>query len=198
MYDTRYYLRPCTPGAGILSEEDGGIYEGEFHKNQRHGEGLQIYGSGDQYDGDWVAGKRHGQGMLRCASGTIYDVCVSHTDTYIHACIAYVLLMHPINGISIRCHPVKEKGYFSSICVCVCVCVHVCVCVCVCVYARICVWHTYIIDGPISTPQHALSMPLPSHPVSVVLVSTAVDLQPLPMALVLVKLTLVDPPVLLR
>lgn len=30
-------------GGGILTEENGNVYEGEFHDNKRHGEGVQIY-----------------------------------------------------------------------------------------------------------------------------------------------------------
>ena len=30
-------------GGGILTEENGSVYEGEFHDNKRHGEGVQIY-----------------------------------------------------------------------------------------------------------------------------------------------------------
>ena len=28
---------------GILSEVDGAVYEGSFHDNKRHGEGMQLY-----------------------------------------------------------------------------------------------------------------------------------------------------------
>ena len=35
---------PLDPaGGGILTEENGSVYEGEFHDNKRHGEGVQIY-----------------------------------------------------------------------------------------------------------------------------------------------------------
>ena len=30
-------------GGGILTEGNGSVYEGEFHDNKRHGEGVQIY-----------------------------------------------------------------------------------------------------------------------------------------------------------
>ena len=30
-------------GNGILTEADGSVYEGAFHNNKRHGEGVQIY-----------------------------------------------------------------------------------------------------------------------------------------------------------
>ena len=37
----------CLPtyllGEGILSEADGAVYEGSFHDNKRHGEGIQLY-----------------------------------------------------------------------------------------------------------------------------------------------------------
>ena len=38
----------CVPtcvylGEGILSEVDGAVYEGSFHDNRRHGEGMQLY-----------------------------------------------------------------------------------------------------------------------------------------------------------
>ena len=38
----------CVPtcvylGEGILSEVDGAVYEGSFHDNKRHGEGMQLY-----------------------------------------------------------------------------------------------------------------------------------------------------------
>jgi hypothetical protein len=34
---------PLTAGSGILTEADGSIYEGGFHKSMRHGEGMQMY-----------------------------------------------------------------------------------------------------------------------------------------------------------
>ena len=30
-------------GSGILTEADGSVYEGGFHNNARHGEGVQLY-----------------------------------------------------------------------------------------------------------------------------------------------------------
>ena len=30
-------------GSGILTEADGSVYEGGFHKSMRHGEGMQMY-----------------------------------------------------------------------------------------------------------------------------------------------------------
>lgn len=30
-------------GSGILTEADGAVYEGGFHKSMRHGEGKQMY-----------------------------------------------------------------------------------------------------------------------------------------------------------
>ena len=32
-----------TTGSGILTEADASEYEGEFHDNKRHGEGIQTY-----------------------------------------------------------------------------------------------------------------------------------------------------------
>ena len=32
-----------TLGSGIFTDNKGGMYEGDFHDNQRHGEGIQIY-----------------------------------------------------------------------------------------------------------------------------------------------------------
>ena len=82
-------------GEGIFTDAKGGVYEGGFHDNKRHGEGRQIYrynnltseayyicvsylfctcSNGDQYDGEWVLDKRHGQGLQRYSDGTIYDV----------------------------------------------------------------------------------------------------------------------------
>ena len=43
---TCVYLPVCTylcVGEGILSEVDGAVYEGSFHDNKRHGEGMQLY-----------------------------------------------------------------------------------------------------------------------------------------------------------
>ena len=76
-------------GFGTLTEKDGGCYEGEFHRNRRHGEGSQVYGNGDQYKGDWVEGQRHGQGVLRCTDGTVYDVSFTQScNTKSSACTA--------------------------------------------------------------------------------------------------------------
>ena len=42
------HVHLCVPtcvylGEGILSEVDGAVYEGSFHDNKRHGEGMQLY-----------------------------------------------------------------------------------------------------------------------------------------------------------
>ena len=34
---------PFSTGSGILTEADGSVYEGGFHKSMRHGEGTQMY-----------------------------------------------------------------------------------------------------------------------------------------------------------
>ena len=81
------YCHTCTcvhTGFGTLTEKDGGCYEGEFHRNRRHGEGSQVYGNGDQYKGDWVEGRKHGQGVLRCSDGTVYDVSFIHVILFIN------------------------------------------------------------------------------------------------------------------
>ena len=41
-----------------------GYYEGEFHGNQRHGEGSYYFNTGDFYQGEWVNSQKNGFGKM--------------------------------------------------------------------------------------------------------------------------------------
>ena len=38
-------------------------YSGFMSDGQMHGKGKLVYENGEVYEGDWVRGKRHGQGQ---------------------------------------------------------------------------------------------------------------------------------------
>ena len=49
------------------------VYEGEWHRGLRHGEGRLIYPTGEEYVGHWVKNVRHGVGVLQATEFT-YEV----------------------------------------------------------------------------------------------------------------------------
>lgn len=47
------------------------VYEGEWRRGQRHGEGLLQSASGIKFRGTWVRNKKQGLGILMRANGTV-------------------------------------------------------------------------------------------------------------------------------
>jgi hypothetical protein len=65
----RYYGQGPDPARGLQL-----LYEGEYFKGQRQGQGTAHYGApGEKYVGQWAAGQRHGQGRLEFANGDVYE-----------------------------------------------------------------------------------------------------------------------------
>lgn len=64
---------------------DGSVYEGDFHKGHRHGQGLYTYANGDTYEGEWYKGKKHGRGVYisKGGSSTVFYLLLIHLFTYI-------------------------------------------------------------------------------------------------------------------
>lgn len=50
-------------GEGRCFLEDG-VYEGDWHRNQRSGCGMMWYKNGELYAGEWKNDKYHGAGVL--------------------------------------------------------------------------------------------------------------------------------------
>ena len=42
------------------------MYEGDFFKGIKHGNGTLIYSNGTKYEGEWLNDTQHGQGKLKC------------------------------------------------------------------------------------------------------------------------------------
>jgi hypothetical protein len=59
-------------GKGILKEANGTVYEGDFHKNEKVGQGKYIY-KDKAYEGPFLGGKFHGTGTLRYGNGDLYE-----------------------------------------------------------------------------------------------------------------------------
>ena len=49
------------------------IYEGDYNKNLREGEGTYYYNTGEKYVGEWVNGLREGKGVLYWKDGSKWD-----------------------------------------------------------------------------------------------------------------------------
>ena len=60
-----YSIMLCFLGSGILTGADGSVYEGGFHNNMRHGEGIQMY--------------RYGNSNLTCLSKFNLNLYMYHT-----------------------------------------------------------------------------------------------------------------------
>lgn len=54
---------PRRPQLNVIAA-NGCIYEGDFHRGERHGEGTCTFPGGERYTGSWGNGKMHGEGTL--------------------------------------------------------------------------------------------------------------------------------------
>lgn len=61
----------------MLSPANGCVYEGDFHKGERHGQGICTFPGGERYNGGWGNGKMHGEGTLEIRERTL-------TGSYTH------------------------------------------------------------------------------------------------------------------
>lgn len=55
-------------GFGKATLSDGGVYEGEWYRDMRHGYGTYVR-DGSTYTGQWSADKAHGHGTLNRSNG---------------------------------------------------------------------------------------------------------------------------------
>jgi len=51
---------------------DGGVFDGLWEKDHRHGSGHMTYKDGASYQGDWKDDSRFGDGILHLANGSNY------------------------------------------------------------------------------------------------------------------------------
>lgn len=67
--------KPPRQGVARVRYSNGDVYEGEFWRGARHGNGIYTEAtSGHSYDGVWVRGKRHGRGTFTSGDGSFaYD-----------------------------------------------------------------------------------------------------------------------------
>ncbi|ELR18159.1 MORN repeatcontaining protein [Acanthamoeba castellanii str. Neff] len=68
-YDGTYDSEGSKDGAGRFVYGDGGLYEGEWEKDQRHGFGTMTYASGEKYQGQWVEDRKEGTGTYTWRQG---------------------------------------------------------------------------------------------------------------------------------
>lgn len=48
---------------------NGDVYEGAWHNDAKHGQGIMHYANGNIYEGPWVADERHGEGAMEFGVG---------------------------------------------------------------------------------------------------------------------------------
>lgn len=56
------YVKDQKHGQGTFWYPDGSMYEGSWVEGQRHGYGVYTYANGDKYEGHWIEGRRNGPG----------------------------------------------------------------------------------------------------------------------------------------
>jgi hypothetical protein len=59
-------------GKGIMTYQNGEVYDGFFVNGKRHGTGKLTYADGTEYVGDWECNLQHGNGTRRWKNGEIY------------------------------------------------------------------------------------------------------------------------------
>jgi hypothetical protein len=61
-----------------MNYDNGNIYEGEFHKEKRHGTGVLLLKNGDRYEGMWFDDLKEGPGKYvylskrQCLEGEVF------------------------------------------------------------------------------------------------------------------------------
>jgi hypothetical protein len=59
-------------GKGLLTFTDGGVFEGQWLGDKKHGIGVYSYSCGDVYTGQFVSDVCHGTCEVRYANGDVY------------------------------------------------------------------------------------------------------------------------------
>ena len=49
------------------------IYEGDWKRGKKHGQGAYYFSGGDKYEGEWKDGKKHGQGAYFFSEGDRFE-----------------------------------------------------------------------------------------------------------------------------
>jgi uncharacterized protein YraI len=60
-------------GFGKFTFDEGHVYEGYYHYNNRHGKGKYTFKNGDVYEGEYANGKYKGNGKFTWAEGTVLE-----------------------------------------------------------------------------------------------------------------------------
>ena len=60
-------------GKGVLTDTDGGKYEGFFYENKKTGRGRYTYMNGEIYEGEWKDDEKEGYGTLYKLDGATYS-----------------------------------------------------------------------------------------------------------------------------
>jgi hypothetical protein len=63
----------CRHGLGAYTLPDGSVYDGEWRDNVQNGRGIFRWVDGSYYDGQWKDGKRHGIGTFKASDGFFYE-----------------------------------------------------------------------------------------------------------------------------
>ena len=60
-------------GFGVLINNTGRVYEGEWIQDKRNGQGYETFKTGNVYRGAFMNNKPHGKGIYNWANGEVYD-----------------------------------------------------------------------------------------------------------------------------
>lgn len=60
-------------GQGLYLYKNGGRYLGDFIDNLPTGHGCKVYSSGNMYTGEFLNGKKHGQGVMKFKNGDFFE-----------------------------------------------------------------------------------------------------------------------------
>lgn len=68
-----YWHKDKRHGQGLYLYKNGGRYLGEFLDNLPTGQGCKIYNSGNIYTGEFLNGKKNGQGVMKFSNGDSFE-----------------------------------------------------------------------------------------------------------------------------
>ena len=60
-------------GHGIMTFDNGQVYDGDWLRGEMEGSGVMTDGDGQVYDGGWVRGEMEGSGVMTDSNGQVYD-----------------------------------------------------------------------------------------------------------------------------
>lgn len=69
-------------GRGTYCWCDGDRYEGEYHDDKMDGYGCYYFSDGTRYEGNWSQDQSHGQGTFLYADGARYEGCFHHDQKH--------------------------------------------------------------------------------------------------------------------